>query len=187
MMILDMVCPPDDDWRTQERNWIARFRSIPGYPELTNSTEGGDGTDGLVLSEEQRKKMSERMRGKKMPPSHGEKVRAALKGFVHSDESRKNMSNGGKKRWNDLTDEEKKQRMKICQANRKRNGKNLSRFTGVTLMCGKYWKATAFFDGKTRYIGTFKIEEEAARARDRFVLKHIGDGVPLNFPRSDYE
>jgi hypothetical protein len=34
-----------DAWREAERRWIAFYRSIPGYPELTNGTSGGDGAE----------------------------------------------------------------------------------------------------------------------------------------------
>ena len=76
--------------------------------------------------------------------------------------------------------------MDVLHSSRKRHGSNHSRFIGVTLAQNKYWTATAFANGKKIYIGTFKIEEDAAHARDRYILKNIGEDVVLNFPRFSY-
>jgi hypothetical protein len=50
----------------------------------------------------------------------------------------------------------------------------------------KCWRAGCIVNGKQICIGYFCTEEEAARARDRYFLKHIGEDVILNFPRADY-
>lgn len=49
--------PPYGDRSTAEQKWIAHFRSLGC--ELTNGTDGGEGTPGLVLSEDAKKKISD--------------------------------------------------------------------------------------------------------------------------------
>jgi hypothetical protein len=50
----------------------------------------------------------------------------------------------------------------------------------------KRWMAQINIDGATRYLGLFKVEEDAARAYDRAALKHFGIYANLNFPIEDY-
>ena len=47
------------------------------------------------------------------------------------------------------------------------------------------WIATARIGGRQRYFGTFKSEEEAARAYDAAVLRDVGPHAFLNFPLAD--
>lgn len=54
VVILEIV--NKESWSSAERRWIAHFKS-QGI-KLTNMTDGGDGTFGLSLSEEARRKMS---------------------------------------------------------------------------------------------------------------------------------
>ncbi len=62
---------------------IAKYR--PEY----NLTYGGEGG---TLAEESRKKIGDANRGRKMPPSHGEKRRAFLTGRKHTSETKAKMS-----------------------------------------------------------------------------------------------
>jgi hypothetical protein len=105
MEILETV--PTAQWEEAEREWIAMFRNLPGYPDLTNATDGGEGVDGFTPSKEVRRKIAESHRGIRMPPGHGEKVRAAHKGRVHTAQARANMSAGRKKWWSNLSQEER--------------------------------------------------------------------------------
>lgn len=109
-----------------EKKWIKLFKSIGC--NLTNLTEGGDGTLGLpspwtgkILSEEHKRKISEKTKGLRRSPktefkkgqipwikgkhinvgkSHSEEIRKkiseALKGKSKSEEARKNMSEAKK-------------------------------------------------------------------------------------------
>jgi hypothetical protein len=174
-------------WQSAERAWIAYYRSIPGYPPLTNTTDGGEGVEGYVLSAEDRRKRSERQKGTRMSPSSRAKISAAHKGRKHTQTARKNMSEGRKDWWKNLPEEAQQRQMNVLHSYRKRHGTNHSQFTGVTLAHGGSWRASAFVNGKFRYIGQFKIEEEAARMRDSFVLQHVGEQVVLNFARSEYD
>jgi hypothetical protein len=104
------------DWGHAERNWIAELRRL-GHP-LTNSTDGGDGTQGFIPGPETRAKLSaaskgrklstdtkaklsaahtgkrlhpehiEKLRGKKRTPEHIEKLRQARLGKPLSPEAR---------------------------------------------------------------------------------------------------
>lgn len=177
----------DADWENAERRWIAYYRSIPGYPPLTNGTSGGDGIDkGTTFSEETRRKLSTIRKGKSLPPFTA----------LH----RNNLSKANKKAWHNLSEEDRKKRRSQLFANlpkEKQEAINLlrrgkmacgkQRFIGITVTHGKYWHAATSLHGKRHYLGCFHSDEEAARAYDRFVLKHIGENVPLNFPRSDYD
>lgn len=61
--------------------------------------------------------------------------------------------------------------------------KTSSRFIGVCKQpdCGR-WKAQASVEGKTKHIGLFTCEVEAAKARDAFV-SNINPYAKLNFPK----
>lgn len=191
-------------WQDAERRWIAYYRSIPKYPRLTNTVDGGEGVDGLILSEQQRRARSERQKGKRMPLGHGEKIRKALTGFKHSAKSRENMSEGKKKQWDDASMEYRIARgiqlrsaiteetiKKIAEAgrNRKKLPSATSQYRGVRKIPKKNpWCACCTINGKNNHIGVFATEEEAARARDRFVLANFpGKTIALNFPHSDYQ
>eukprot|EP00615_Pteridomonas_danica_P010602 CAMPEP_0114359482 /NCGR_PEP_ID=MMETSP0101-20121206/23054_1 /TAXON_ID=38822 ORGANISM="Pteridomonas danica, Strain PT" /NCGR_SAMPLE_ID=MMETSP0101 /ASSEMBLY_ACC=CAM_ASM_000211 /LENGTH=366 /DNA_ID=CAMNT_0001503055 /DNA_START=154 /DNA_END=1254 /DNA_ORIENTATION=- len=56
-----------------------------------------------------------------------------------------------------------------------------SRFTGVMKSSSNSFKAHIKVNGGLVYIGTFPTEEEAARARDDYVVKHKLKRRPLNF------
>ena len=185
MIILAKV--KKSEWQDAERMWIAHYRNIPNYPTLTNICDGGEGIDGYVASEDVRRKRSERQKGFTHTPSSKAKISAAHKGRQHTEKARENMSNGRKEWWKSLPKEEQDAQMDVLHSHRKRKGTNYSRFIGVTLVHNKYWKASAFVDGKARYIGSFEFEDDAAHARDRYVLKYIGENVVLNFQRAEYE
>lgn len=55
-----------DCWEERECYWIAYYRA-QGM-SLTNGTDGGDGSKGLNLTEEQRRRYSKASTGRKMPP-----------------------------------------------------------------------------------------------------------------------
>jgi len=73
------------------------------------------------------------------------------------------------------------------------NGRNsrgegrTSEYKGVHLYVKKpkgyrYWRAQIGVDGRTRHIGTFLTEEDAARAYDAEARKKYGEFANLNFP-----
>lgn len=58
------VVPAGQNWESREQHWISYYREL-GHP-LTNHTDGGEGQHGRKLSEESRKKMSEKKVGNKI-------------------------------------------------------------------------------------------------------------------------
>jgi AP2 domain len=193
----------DSTWEAEEKKWIARLRSIPGYPRLTNIADGGQGHHNVV-SEEERQRRAQARIGVPMPPGTGAKISAANKGKVKTPDARKKMSEGQKRRWANASEEDKKKmqnlpavltdelRKKISDGLRrvKRPHGATSIYRGV-LNSGREerrpWRASCSVGNKLVYLGCFATEEAAARARDRFILERFPDTkLPLNFPDYDY-
>ena len=68
--------------------------------------------------------------------------------------------------------------------NRKSHKGSISEYKGVTFikeLKKRKWFAYIHLDGKRKNIGTFKTEEEAARAYDYYAKKHFGEYARLNF------
>ena len=76
-----------------EKYWIKKLRDI-GCP-LTNLTDGGEGTVGKVISEETRKKMSEKKKGhivSKETRKKMSKAKKGKKGPIKSEAHKRNLS-----------------------------------------------------------------------------------------------
>lgn len=84
--VLDIT--PEDKLTLKETEiwWIAYGRAL-GW-DLTNHTNGGDGPEGWVPSEETRAKISQALKGKKLSPETRAKLSAARKGRVVSEATR---------------------------------------------------------------------------------------------------
>lgn len=91
-----------DGWQDAERAWIAKYRQSE---RLVNHTDGGDGTPGLPISPEIRRRLSEArkgvpyppgrisaMKGKQHTPEALEKIRVASKGRRMPDSMRRKLS-----------------------------------------------------------------------------------------------
>lgn len=91
-----------DGWQDAERVWIAKYRQSE---RLVNHTDGGDGTPGLPISPEMRRKLSEArrgvpylpgrisaMKGRKHTLEALEKIRVASKGRKMPDSMRRKLS-----------------------------------------------------------------------------------------------
>lgn len=182
----------DSDWEDAECRWIAYYRNIPNYPTLTNGTSGGDGVDkGTSPSEETRKKLSAAHKGRKLPP--------------FTEKHRQNLSEATKKAWDNFSEEEKQRRIYILSLYPKPKKERLpkikkthrvypdkdkchSKFRGVTFYkVGKPWHSFCSIAGKLKHLGCFAIEEDAARAFDRFVIANGIVDAQTNFPRADYD
>lgn len=182
----------ESKWQEAERRWIVYYRSLPGYPPLTNGTSGGDGIDkGTKFGDETRKKLSEMRRGKKMPP--------------FTDEHRRKISEANKAAWQNFSEEDRNKRLKSLRDNPKPKKvrvpkikkthrfypdktKSSSKFRGVCAAnVGKPWRAFCSFQGKLRHLGCFTEEEDAARAFDRFVIENGITDAQTNFPRDSYK
>lgn len=71
---------------------------------------------------------------------------------------------------------------------RRRKGELTSSYKGVTKGKGKArpYVAQVCYRGRTRFLGSFEHEADAARAYDEFARKNFGPGTTLNFPDDAY-
>ena len=61
------------------------------------------------------------------------------------------------------------------------HGDSTSKFRGVCRIKG-FWHAQIYFDKKTKHLGDFVFEEDAARAYDAAARSYHGEFARLNFP-----
>lgn len=73
----------------------------------------------------------------------------------------------------------------ICKINMEKRGNSIkgskSQYCGVSPENNK-WAATCSFNKKQKWIGTYLLESDAAKAYDIAVLKYYGNNTKLNFP-----
>lgn len=86
-----------DNWQQCEIKWIAHYRGVGC--KLVNSTDGGEGSRGVIQSEEARKKTSERMKGVPKSDDHRRKLSESQKNKPPAnEETRKRMSESASRR-----------------------------------------------------------------------------------------
>jgi hypothetical protein len=81
----------------------------------------------------------------------------------------------GNCRWVNMTAQQQGRRKKNCCS------VSSSKYIG-THKHNQRWVARAKSKGNDVYLGTFNTEEEAAKARDDFVIEHYDKYATLNFP-----
>lgn len=88
----------DKDLNNAEVYWIRHFKELGN--NLTNSTDGGNGTIGYVAPKEVYRKVSESLKGKKKSKETKRKIALTLKGRNISEETKRkiSLSSKGKKR-----------------------------------------------------------------------------------------
>lgn len=69
--------------------------------------------------------------------------------------------------------------------NRRKKSRSISRFKGVAKTSGRGKPWMVYF--RSKYIGVFSTEEEAARAYDALAFEQYGEFAHLNFPPSAQE
>ena len=97
---------------------ISRFMAYDekfGY----NISMGGDGTPGVLKTQEQRQRMSNAHKGIKQTEETKEKISKTLKGRVFTEEHRKKLSNAAKKKNNLALLREKQKKLVFCFENGK--------------------------------------------------------------------
>lgn len=161
---------------------------------------------GYKFSEERKQKHSKRMKenppmlGKHLSPESKERIQLSLIGRKHSAETKEKLSishkgllagdknpNFGRKRSEEekRSVSEKLHREKHPNFGKKRKGSS-SKYYGVIYdkRWGGKWLAKFTLDGEKVYIGSFKLEIDAAKAYDQYVINNNLNN-PLNFPE-DY-
>jgi len=74
-------------------------------------------------------------------------------------------------------------RQQNCWNNRKRRPKSLSKYKGVSYNSrGRPWKAMLTVGGKTKYLGSFDTQIQAAKEYDKAAKEYFGQYAKLNFP-----
>jgi hypothetical protein len=172
-----------------ERQLIANYgRKNLGSGILRNLTDGGEGPSGMVISIDHRKKLSDAMKGKKKTAEHAAKVRAANLGKKRSPEVsakfsliRKGLPAHNKGKKTGPLSEDHRKSLSVARAGKKQTHKQMSSsFNGLYLHLPGTWRARIRIDGKTKHIGVFGSEVDAAIAYDKKVIE-LGLNYPLNF------
>ena len=72
----------EQHWEQRERYWIAFYRKAGSC--LTNLTDGGGGGLGHKVTDSQRRRMSEKMRGRPRPPEYRQRIAQGMKAYFNS-------------------------------------------------------------------------------------------------------
>lgn len=181
LILLEQVS--DSSWEEAEIRWIAYYRSIPQYPQLTNGTSGGDGAQkGHKKSPETLKKLSVSNLGRVVSQETREKISIANRGRKRTPEQREHIRIATlKARIRDFGHKEKSivpKIPRICS----------SIFRGVSRNNrDSRWKAYVTVDGQYISLGVFDYEIDAARSHDLWVIQNRSYTAYTNFPRNEYE
>lgn len=181
------------DLNKKEEYYISKYNTKA--PNGYNLTNGGDGTVGYKWSDEQIAKKSgenhplfgighSEEAKKKMKENHADfsKENHPFWGKKHSEEAKKKMSEARTGKYSGKNSplygkpKSKEQREKIRLSKIGSKSKNAtSLFYGVRkVIRGKnkniFWRSQLRVSGKMIHIGNFKLEEDAARAYNKFVI-----------------
>ncbi len=195
----------DEDLIKLEKYYIEYFDCKA--PKGFNLTDGGDGLAGKHHSEESKKRISEKHKGKILSEETRERISKSRKGRYsgknnsnfgkpfseehkrklsenHADYSGKNHPNFG----NHLS-QETKDKIRKSIMGRKKSKNSSSKFFGVIKRKKKNcirWETGVRVLGKLNYIGIYNNEISAAKAYDKFIIENNLDN-PLNFSEECYE
>ena len=145
-----------------EMEYIAQFgRRNVGTGSLVNLTSGGEGPSGVVHSEEWKRNVSAKLKGRVFSEEHKRKQTAAKIGRKRSDEMRRNLSNA--KKGTRLT-EEHKAKLRITSAARRHTTETRKKMSEVQkLVCVKKWKSVVQMSLDGAVIAAFSSITEAER------------------------
>jgi predicted transcriptional regulator len=130
---------------------------------LVNMTDGGDGNNNIIISEESRHKMSESAKGKVYSEETRQKLREANTGKTLTDEQKQKISEAGKGR---TTSNETRKKLSLFQ----RNKEGVKGYT-FDKSRNKY-QAQIKVGGKQIQLGRFNTPEEAELAYKQGKLKY---------------
>lgn len=89
--------PANIDWVERERKWIGVLRA--NFTDTANTSDGGEGTPGVIHTIETRRRLSESHKGVKLTPEAIAKRTAKVLGSKRSSETRAKQSESAKARW----------------------------------------------------------------------------------------
>lgn len=187
------ACEPEE-MNDREIYWISFLQTNDKRYGYNVSNGGSQSLLGHKFPPEFGRKISAMKKGSKLTEEHKIKISRSQKGKIVSEETKRKISEArsGEKHyfWGKTHSEETKKKIgnshsgtKAYQFGRKTPGSS-SKYFGVTFTNSKgriYWKASVKIHGTRIYIGSSKIEEEAARMYDAYVIENNLPN-PLNFP-----
>ena len=147
----------EKDLKIKETENIKKFNSKDkrfGY----NLTDGGDGLIGIIRT-------------------WGDKISQSKLGVVFSQEHIENLKTS---HLGYTPTMEQKIKLQNSLTGKKKSKNSSSKYVGVSKR-GNSWRATIMINHKQELLGTFKIEEEAARAYDKKCWELYHDLNKLNF------
>lgn len=112
-------------WVDEEDALLEEVRLIAeiGRENLTNGTDGGDGTSGYKPTEETKRKIAEAKKGRPLSKEHIKKVSLALKGRIFSEEHKRKISEANKGRKHTPEERAKMKGRKCSLASREKMSK----------------------------------------------------------------
>jgi len=115
-------CNNPDELNEMEIEYISEFNTY--YGEGYNSTLGGEGCSGRVMSDETKKKISQKAKNRTISTEHRKKITEKLKGRKVSDETKQKMSvsHKGKKL-------SKEHIIKLSENSKGKNSKRVAQFS----------------------------------------------------------
>ena len=132
-----------------------------GTGNLVNLTDGGDGSLGVIHSEEAKQKMSEALKGRTHSEEAKQKISEGNKGRTHSEEAKQKISEGNKGK---TCSEEAKGNI-AKGAKRRKNVKGY-----YFHKASKKWRARIVLNKKQIRLGSFDTPGEAAEAYQKAKL-----------------
>jgi len=197
------ICKNEELCNFSEKFYIKLFgRADKNMGILVNSTDGGEGVSGRILSQETKNKIGNSNKGKclgrkvseqekenrrisyknipeDIKKQTSQKISKANLGRSHSTESKIKMSESQSRRLPPSEDTKNKISKTLLGF---KNSNTSSKYIGVSYIDNKdkLWRATVRFNRKSIIIGHFKEEIHAAIAYNKKALELYGNSAQLN-------
>lgn len=159
----------------KEKEFIALYgRNDVNNGPLVNKTDGGEGSYGLIMNDDSRKKISNKKKGKKLSDVHRENIRIGQIGRTVSNQTREKISgkNKGKKRSEEQINNIKigiKNSKKIRKKVTKRKGHSQETIQKIIKALKNRSEETRkkISEGNKKWIRTPEIREKMSKNRKR--------------------